>query len=64
MEDDLNNFFNGRRPQFFLKMKDDLNFSEIKYELNFLEMEDDLNLFENARRPKLFWEMEDNLNFF
>ena len=43
MEDDLNFFENGRRPQFFLKMEDDLKF---------LKMEDNLNYFENGRRPQ------------
>ena len=66
MEDDPNNFENGRRPQFFLK-EDDLNFFEnrsqpLKKKCNqkqlnvktklFLKMEDDLNCFEKGRRPQ------------
>ena len=43
MEDDLNLQANGRRPQFFGKMEDDLNFQE---------MEDDLNFWQNRRRPQ------------
>jgi hypothetical protein len=32
---------NGRRPQFFLKIKDDLNLT-LEHNLNFLKMEDNL----------------------
>ena len=42
---DLNNFENGRRPQYFWKCKT----TSI-----FLKMEDDLNIFENVRRPQYF----------
>ena len=62
MKDNLNIFFNGRRPQ-FLEMEDDLIFLEIEDDLNFLKMEDDLicfkmeddlNFLENGRRLKFF----------
>ena len=47
MEEKLNFFENGRRPQLFLKWK----VTSI-----FLEMEDDLNFFLNEKRPKHFSE--------
>ena len=42
MEDDLKKNENGRQPQFFLKIEDDLNFLTLEDDLNFLKMEDDL----------------------
>ena len=68
MEDDLNIFENGRRPQFFGKRKT----TSI-----FLKMEDNLkkimqpktiksknnNIFENGRLHKFFFKKEDNLIF-
>ena len=39
MEADLNFFKNGRLPQFFSKMEDDLNFWEREDNLNFWENE-------------------------
>ena len=36
-------FQNGRRPHFFFKMEDNLNFLQIEDNLNFLQMENDLN---------------------
>ena len=44
MEDNLTKSVNenGRRPQFFLKIKDDLNFLTLEDDLNFLKMEDKL----------------------
>ena len=40
MEEYLNIFENGRRPQFFWKNEDNLNFFEMETYLIFLEMED------------------------
>ena len=42
MEDNLNKNENGRRPQFFLKIKDDLNFLTLEDDLKFTKMEGDL----------------------
>ena len=55
MEDDLNFFGNGRRPQFFAKMEDDLNFlGKMEDDLIFLgKMEDDLKCKINGRRPQM-----------
>jgi hypothetical protein len=39
MEEDLKFFLNGRRPQFLLKMEDDLIFFEKEDDLNFWLME-------------------------
>jgi hypothetical protein len=47
---------NGRRPQLFSKMEDDLNFRKMEDNLNF-------KFFENGRRPQFFGTIEDNLNF-
>ena len=44
MEDDLKIFENGRRPQLFLKMEDDLKH---------LKMEDDIIFFQNGRQPQM-----------
>ena len=40
MEDDLNKNENGRRPQFFLKIKDDLNFLTLEDNFIVLKIED------------------------
>ena len=61
MEDDLNIFENGRRPQ-FLKMEDDLNFLKMEDNLNFLKMEEALN-FLKMKDDLIFLKMEDDLNF-
>ena len=48
---------NGRRPQLFWQMEDDLNFfGKWKMTSTFLanELEDDLNILVNGRRPQ-FW---------
>ena len=60
MEDDLNCFENGRRPN-FLKMEDDLKFLKVEDNPIFFEMEDYINVFlqkkddinklKNRRRP-------------
>ena len=44
MEDDINSFENGRRPQYFWKLKT----TSIV-----LKMEDDLNFIWNGRRPQI-----------
>ena len=54
MEDDLNVFENGRRPQ-FLKMENDLNF---------FKNEDDLTIFKNGRRPYYFQKWKTTSIFF
>jgi hypothetical protein len=53
MEDDLNFFENGRRPQ-FLEMEDNLNFLEMEYNLNFLGKWKTTLIFLNGRRPHYF----------
>ena len=57
MEDDLNLFEKGRRPNFFEKrrrpQKKLCNQKLLKVKtIIFLKMEDDLNFFENGRRPE------------
>ena len=51
MEDDPNFRANGRRPQFFVQMEEDLNFySNLEDDLNFLtNLEDDINFNVNGR---------------
>ena len=49
MEEDLNIFENGRRPQYLWKFKT----TSI-----FLKVEDNLNIFENVRRPQYFWKLK------
>ena len=51
MEGDLNFFENGRRPQFSLKMENNLNS---------FPMEENLNILVNGRQPQ-FFQIEDNL---
>ena len=58
MEDDLNIFFNGRRPQFSLK-EDDHNFCEngrqpTKIMLPKINKSKNNNIFKNERRPNFF----------
>ena len=55
MEDDLNFFENGRRPQLFQKWKTTSIFSK---------MEDDLNFFKKTKTTSIFSKNEDDLNFF
>ena len=59
MEDDLKLFKISDNPNFFyiwntasnfLKMEDDLKFSNLEDNFKNLKMKDDLNLFENGRR--------------
>ena len=40
MEDDLKKIENGRRPQFFVKIKVNFNFLLLEDDLNFWKMED------------------------
>ena len=56
-----NNFKNERRPPFFSKMEEDLNY--------FLKMEDDLNFFQKCKTTsifskektiQIFWKMVDD----
>ena len=63
MEDDLNFFENGRRPQFFwkwkttyivLKMEDNLNLLKMEDDWFFLQMEDD-PIFVDFAFNKLIW---------
>jgi hypothetical protein len=57
----------GRRPHFFLKMEDDLNFSlKIKANLNsFLKIKANLNFFLNIKANlNFFLKIKDNLSFF
>ena len=55
MEDDLNILENGRQPQFFLKMKDNLNFFEIEDDLKlFWKWKKTSNKFQNGRRTQIF----------
>jgi hypothetical protein len=62
VEDNLNIFENGRRPQFFWKRKTTLfkknkttSFKKIEPKaIIFLKMEDDPNCFEKGRRPHCF----------
>ena len=54
MEEDLNLFKNGKRPQFFKNGR----------RHNFLKIEDDTFFSsKNGRQPQLFLKMEDDLNF-
>ena len=54
MEDDLNFFANGRRPQFFNMGKTTSSFEKLKKISFFLTMEDHLILFVIRRRSQ-FW---------
>jgi hypothetical protein len=49
--DDLHLFLNGRRAQFFGKLKTTLIFWKVKDNINFLKMEDDL-IFSKEGWPK------------
>ena len=51
MEDDLNFFLNGRRPQYFDKWSTISIFTN-REEIIFLKVEDDLNVIANGRRPQ------------
>jgi hypothetical protein len=65
MEDDLNFLINGRRPQFFNKMEDDLiSFSKMETTSIVNKMEDNLNCLQNGRRHQFLGRMEDDLSFF
>ena len=77
MEDDLNFFPNGRRPQFFSRQPRKLIFGmQLYVNPTKRNMEDDLNFFENGRQHKrnnpktiksqnnIFLKLEDYLNFF
>ena len=52
MEDDLNFFTNGRRPQFFYTWKMMSIFRKIEDNFNLEKMEDNLNIVGNGRRPQ------------
>ena len=49
-------FRNGRRPQLFWKMKDNLKFV--------CKVKMTSNVFENARQPQIFLEIGDNFEYF
>ena len=55
----LYSFQNGRRPNLFRKMEDNLS-SKVNGKW---QMEDILNMLAKRRRSP-FWQMEDDLNFF
>ena len=55
MEDNLNFFLNGRRPQIFQKLKVTLTFQKI---------EDNLNFFKNERQPQYFQKCKTTTNLF
>ena len=54
MEDDFNSLANGRRPQFFGKMEDDLNF--------YAKWNTTSIFWQNGKRPQYFGKMEDDIN--
>ena len=66
LEDNLNFLENGKRPQFFVKIEDDLNLRKMEDDLNFKEKKNNLNVKVCGRWHQffhLFLKMKDNLNF-
>jgi DICT domain-containing protein len=62
MEDDLNFFLNGRRPQFFFKWKTTSILLKMEDNLNFFLMEEDLNIFVISRQPQYLQTEDDLIN--